>query len=166
MDHKQYTSDANGVQYIFAIMEEDEYSIFRWKFMRHIFQLNNVAPISGDFITSMWFSKEKPLNIAQEFLVVGIKGSIDYNQITSLVNGAVASRNNNRLTKLEKMQKIVFKDHFILSSEEIIKFTDNHTITEGGNISMLGENYDSTLEFHARNFGKTIYITLPSFYKA
>ena len=162
MNREESTTDSNGLQYIFAVWEEDEHAIFRWKFMRHRFQINSDKTVTGDFITSMWWSQEKPLTVSQEFLIVGIKGDFKYSEITALTNGAFASRNNHNLTSVEKMQGIVFKDHFILTSETIIKFTNENTLTESKHIQLNGKK--SVLSILARNFGKHIYISLPSFY--
>ena len=166
MSHEKCTTDKSGVQYIFAIWEKDEFNIFRWKFMRHRFQINeNNTQICGDFITSMWFSQEKPPNAVQEFLIVGIKDSFNYNQITALVNGAFASRRNHKLTEIEKMQGIVLKDHFVLSVEDIVKFTTDNKVNECAHIQLNGKNNILNLSLLLRNFGKSIYISLPSFCK-
>jgi hypothetical protein len=166
MSHEKHITDKNGIQYIFAIWKKDEFNIFRWEFMRHRFQINeNTAQICGDFITSMWFSQENPTNAAQEFLIVGIKDSFNYNRITGLVNGAFASRQHHRLTETEKMQGIVLKEHFILSVEDIIKFTTDNKVNESNHIQICGKNDILNLTLLIRNFGKSVYISLPSFCK-
>lgn len=155
---KQLTYDSEGVQYIFAYKTSDG-----WEFPRHRFQVINPDIKSGQFISSMWYSNIHKLKDNLEFLVVGVKGAIDYIQITSLVNGSLMSYGNNSLSRFEKSSGIHFKDYYYYSSENSTKLFNNYKNEDGFfNICLTGSG-GSKLNIAMKCMDEGLYITTPSF---
>ena len=155
---KQLTFDSDGVQYIFAYKTCDG-----WEFPRHRFQLINPDVKSGQFITSMWYSNVFSLNENLEFLVVGVKGAIDYIQVTSLVNGSLMSYGSNILSRFEKSSGIEFKDYYSYSSEKCTNLYNNYkNEDEFFNIYLSGTQ-GSILNISIKCIDNGLYVTTPSF---
>jgi len=160
------TEDSDGVQYVFGYFgtfRGDENP--RWIFPRHRFQIANPNQenIVGQFISSTWFNKDYSVGEKQEYLVVGIKGGFSYNVITRLINGALASRGHNRLTELEKMQKIVVKEYFVISTATAKTLHENHRTNDGFNVTLNNESNKINLILSLRKTMKTLRVSLPSF---
>ncbi len=160
------TEDSNGIQYIlgyFGKFVGEEYP--RWIFPRHRFQIPdpNQENIVGQFISSTWFNKDYPVGEKHEYLVVGIKGGFSYNNITSLINGALASRGHNRLTELERMQKIVVKEYFVIPAVTTKTLHENHRKSDGFNVTLNNESNKIQLILKLRTAFKTLSVSLPSF---
>ena len=157
-ESKQLTFDSDGVQYIFAYKTCDG-----WEFPRHRFQVINPDVKSGQFISSMWYSNMHSLKDNMEFLVVGVKGAIDYRQVTSLVNGSLMSYGNNNLSRFEKSSGIEFKDYYIYSSEKCTNLYNNFKNEDGFfNICLTGSQ-GSILNIAIKCMDEDLYVTTPSF---
>lgn len=157
-ESKQLTFDSDGVQYIFAYKTCDG-----WKFPRHRFQVTNPDVKAGQFISSMWFSNIYSLKEDIEFLVVGVKGAVDYIHITSLVNGSLMSYGNNNLSLFEKSSGIKFKDYYTYSSEQCYNFYNNYKNEDGFfNIYLTGDE-GSILNIALRCMDDGLYVTTPCF---
>ena len=117
---EQVTFDTNSIQYVFAYFvpaeANREENVDRWRIPRHRFQLTNTSGTDtlGQYITSNWWSRTRPVGEKREYLIIGVRGHFNYPNIIGLVNGALGSRGNNRLTELERMQGIVIKEHFVI----------------------------------------------------
>lgn len=156
---KQQTFDKYGIQYIFAYKTENG-----WRFPRHRFQIANPETQMGQFISSIWYADVCPLSKNLEFLVVGVKGNINYNLITSLVNGSQLSYGINRLSDLEKSSGIQFKDYYCYTSSECTVLYNNNK-NHNGNfaLSLKGNIFCSVLTLNVMCIKEGIYNTTPSF---
>ena len=158
-ENKQQTYDSNGIQYIFAYKTED-----RWVFPRHRFQITNSEITSGDFISSMWYSYVSSLKENLEFLVLGVKGNLDYNKVTSLVNGSYISYGKNILSDYEKSAGIYFKDYYCYTAKQCCDLFNNVKSIDGhSDLSIVGSINQSTLFIKVMSMDGGIYNTTPSF---
>jgi hypothetical protein len=157
-ERKQLTFDSDGVQYIFAYKTCDG-----WEFPRHRFQVINPDVKSGQFISSMWYSNVFSLNENLEFLVVGVKGAIDYRQVTSLVNGSLMSYGSNILSRFEKSCGIEFKDYYIYSSEKCTNLYNNYKNEDGFFNIYLSGTQGSILNIAIKCMDDGLHVTTPSF---
>ena len=155
---KQMTHDSDGIQYVFAYKTSDG-----WEFPRHRFQVINPNVKSGQFISSMWYSNVYSLKDNLEFLVVGVKGAVDYRQITSPVNGSLMSYGSNTLSRFEKSSGISFKDYYYYSSNNCIQLYNNNKNVDGFfNICLTGSD-GSILNIGIKCMDEGLYVTTPSF---
>jgi hypothetical protein len=154
-ESKQLTFDSDGVQYIFAYKTCEG-----WEFPRHRFQVINPDVKSGQFISSMWYSNVFSLNENLEFLVVGVKGAIDYRQVTSLVNGSLMSYGSNILSRFEKSE---FKDYYTYSAEKCTNLYNNYKNEDGFFNIYLSGTQGSILNIAIKCMDEGLYITTPSF---
>ena len=72
---EQVTFDTNGTQYIFAYFvraeENKEDGVDRWRIPPHRFQLGNTCSSAtmGQFITTNWWSRTRPIGEKREFMI-------------------------------------------------------------------------------------------------
>jgi hypothetical protein len=155
------TYDSKGIQYIFGFKNNSN----RWQFPKRKFHITDPKNVYGQYLSSMWYSR---LNNCKniEFIIVGVKGNINYNIITSLVNGAEQTYKSNKLTRFEKINNIVFKDYYILDREKYYEYNKdcNTNSTNLIDIDIMGKYNKSTLEISTRYIDNSIYTTCPQFY--
>jgi len=157
-ESKQLTFDSDDIQYIFAYKTSDG-----WEFPRHRFQIPNPDVKRGQFISSMWYSNMHPLKDNMEFLVVGVKGAVNYRQVTSLVNGSLMSYGSNKLSRFEKSSGINFKDYYMYSSEMCTNLYNNYKNEKDFfNIYLKGIE-GSVLSIAVKCMDEGLYVTTPSF---
>ena len=158
-EQKQSTYDMNNNQYVFADMDDRG-----WNFPRHRFQITCKNSNFGQYLTSSWWSRSYKISDDIDFLLVGVKGNIDYNNITTLVNGSSQTYNSNLvISDLEKQVGIVFKEHFQLTSKDCIRLINNSS-SKNFNITLTSLNGNSKLNLCARILEEgMIYLTTPSF---
>lgn len=158
-ESKQHTYDYDGVQYIFAYRAEDG-----WSFPRHRFQICDDNSKKGQYLTSNWFSKIYSLKEDLEFMIVGVKGNVDYINITSLVNGAFASYGNNDISRFEKSAGIYFKDYYNYSSKDSVNLYNNNKNNDDiFNLKILGKYSNSAIFLNVKPMDDGLYVSTPSF---
>lgn len=154
--YKQLTKDSKDLQYLFAIKENGD-----WQIVKHKFQIPNKKKCFGQFISSTWYSSIHDVEEDLEFLVLGVHGKINYNNISNLINGCFKSYNSNKLSNFERSTGILFKDYYRKTTKEckdfILKnYKDNYIILEG-------EYNQSRLKLRTRFINGGIYNTTPDF---
>lgn len=172
-EQKQQTYDAMGLQYILGFKNEEG----NWEFPRRRFQFSNPQICFGQFLSDIWFRDIYNMDPSlkgfreMEFLVIGIKGDIDYINITTIVNGSLKTYGVNKLSGFEKANNIVFKDYYYLEKSHIINYFNNNKVVKNGKVDMdidydlcfTGKLRQSKLQFKTRFIDDSIYITTPSF---
>ena len=172
MSQPQVTADSEGIQYIFAYFipaEADrEMGVGRWYIPRHRFQLANPNSnrTMGQFITSNWWSRTRPIGERREYLILGIRGGFNYTDITSLINGALSSRGHNQLTEVERMHHIVIKEHFVFPANWTATWAATRGSNRGSsNVHFTSDNMTMRLTLSVRDLDGSLYICLPNFQK-
>ncbi len=168
---EQVTFDTNGIQYIFAYFVRAEANkedgVDRWRIPPHRFQLGNTSSSAtmGQFITTNWWSRTRPIGEKREFMIIGVKGHFRYSEILSLINGALGSRGHNRLTELEKMQGIFVKEHFVIPGGATRALVENKKNTDTVNHTLMNDAKTIELMLSLRSWKNGLYISLPNFSK-
>ena len=165
---EQVTFDTDGIQYIFAYFVRAEANkedgVDRWRIPPHRFQLGDTSSSStmGQFITTNWWSRTRPIGEKREFMIIGVKGHFRYSQILSLINGALGSRGHNRLTELEKMQDIVIKEHFVIPGGTTRALVENKKNTDTFNLTLMNDakTIELTLSLRSWQNGLCIFAQL------
>lgn len=154
--YNQLTKDSKDLQYLFAIKENED-----WKIIKHKFQIPNKEKCFGQFISSTWYSAIQNVEKDLEFLVLGVHGKINYNNITNLVNGCFKSYNSNKLSTFERSTGILFKDYYCKTSKECKKIILKDDKKKY--IVLVGEFNKSKLTLRTRFINGGIYNTTPDF---
>ena len=154
--YKQLTKDAKDLQYLFAIKENGD-----WQIVKHKFQIPNKENSFGQFISSTWYSSIHNVEEDLEFLVLGVHGKINFNNITNLINGCFKSYNSNKLSTLERSSGILFKDYYCKTTKECKEIILKHY--KNNYINLLGKFNKSKLILRTRIIDGGIYNTTPVF---
>tara|TARA_Y100000591_G_C21743595_1_gene650681 strand:+ start:600 stop:1145 length:546 start_codon:yes stop_codon:yes gene_type:complete len=168
---EQVTFDTNGIQYIFAYFVRAEANkedgVDRWRIPPHRFQLGNTCSSAtmGQFITTNWWSRTRPIGEKREFMIIGVKGHFRYSEILSLINGALGSRGHNRLTELEKMQGIVVKEHFVIPGGTTRALVETKKNIDTFNLTLKNDSKTIEITLSLRKLDNGLYVSLPSFSK-
>ena len=110
------THDFKNNQYVFGFKRNNK----DWLIVPHKFILISALkhPITGQFIRSIQFNQIINIGEEMELLILGIKGSFNYKNITNLINETYKYYNTNELTEKEFKNGITFKETFYLSKQK------------------------------------------------
>jgi hypothetical protein len=157
--------DNDGITYIFGSYDKEE----KWNFSPFYFRLINTErnKISGQFISSNWFSKVYTQETPQHYMVIGINTPFDFKNIKNIINDSLPSQLlYHKITEKEFDAGVVFKDHYIITAgnnDKILR-EDTFKVSKHKSITINGENGLSKLIITARRLeNDRLYMTLPDF---
>ena len=156
--------DEDGVNYVFGYYTKYE----GWDFVPHRFQIVNQQRhhVSGQFLTSNWFSRDYIKNDTGHFMVLGLNKSFSYSKLKEIINSAIPSQIiYHKLNEAEKELGICFKDYYMIDHEKINNLIeDNNLKQDSREISFFGYNGLSKLTMCCRIIkDHVLYLTLPDF---
>ena len=175
--------DENGVRYIIGFYTKGD----GWFFCPHSFEITNPKrlcsvldnsgihtsyvrkPISGQFITSSWFSTIYDIGDVQQYMLLGIKGKKtkrdEHIIISKMINSYwPAPCLINALTKEELDFGIEFKDIYILDENTSKELMKEKNVNERKNVILHGKYGLSEISICSRLLGNNkLYMTLPDF---
>jgi hypothetical protein len=159
--------DENGVRYIFGSYTKDD----GWLFGQFSFEISNPkrGSISGQYLTSNWFSNVYEIGDVQQYMLIGIKGDKLYRDehltISKMFNSVwPPPLLSQSLTKEELEFGIEFKDVYILDDYKSKDIVKEKKITDCWTIRLQGKYGLSALNISVRMIkNNKLYMTLPDF---
>jgi len=135
------TVDHQGLQYIFAFHSKKSN---RWRLCSHRFRLHqNKQYVTGQYITSTWFSSYLVSGEDTHFMIIGIKGSLPYVDIEKIINEE--TRLGAPIGTLERKNNIEFKDYYQITKGDILEIVDalKEDEDQRKHFEMTGTNHGS-----------------------
>jgi len=153
--------DNNGIRYIFGYLDKNK----EWCFPPHLFHLMEQpsSTIDGQYLTSTWFAYLYPKNTIQRYMILGIKGTIHYSNITRFINDNDGDWSANALRTYNDEQNIVFQDYYEIIASKTTSLIEDCDSDESKQINIGGIINGSCLTLRIRLHNGGLYTTLPSF---
>ncbi|MEE9571649.1 MAG: hypothetical protein V3W20_01220 [Candidatus Neomarinimicrobiota bacterium] len=157
------TRDTENIQYIFGYLDKKR---GKWLVVPHRFNLilDNNGGVVGQFITSLWFSHVYEPNTVQRYILLGVRGGINYTNISSLITEIGIEEIASLRFALRGVLNIVYHEYFEISGSKTQE-TFNTVAGTGESvvINVQGSQNDVILSLCARHYQGGLYVTLPSF---
>ena len=156
--------DEDGVNYVFGYYKKGA----GWNFVPHRFQISNKRKhnVSGQFLTSNWFSNDYIKNDTAHFMVLGFNKSFTYSRLKEVINSSIPSQIVcHKLNEDEKEIGICFKDYYMIDHEHINSLLNDKVLKYTSKEKCLyGYNGLSKLRMSCRIIkNNVLYLTLPYF---
>ena len=163
-EHAPKVKDEDGITYIFGYYKNGE----GWSFVPHRFHIVNEKKnkVSGEFLTSNWFSCKYYPSETAHFMILGINKSFSYLNIIKIINESIPSQIiYHKLNEAEKEVGICFKDYYMINHDKVDKIVSEiNSGFSNKEINIYGYNGLSKLNLNCRVLNKKIlYVTLPNF---
>lgn len=111
------TVDHRGLQYVFAFRSKKSN---QWRICSHRFRLHQHKQyVTGQYITSTWFSSYLVPGEDTHFMIIGIKGNVPHIDIEKMINKE--TRLGAPIGMLERKNNIEFKDYYQITEEDTVE---------------------------------------------
>ena len=160
--HSPSVYDNDGVTYIFGYYKQ----VTGWTFVPYRFQLINLDrnKVTGQFLTSNWFTCDYRENETAHFMILGLNKSFSYSEIKKYMNNCLPSQLiYHKLNDEEKEMGICFKDYYMINKDKVNYYSKNIK-KNSKEIYLMGYNGLSQLTLCVRSIkNDVLYVTLPDF---